>query len=171
MAKFRVGVLQIVMGETFVEANSNEEAINKVKCEIPTDAIYWDEIDTGDFEIKSVEEIEKFPQHFSHPTDKQRRIARLYKLTDKINELARLEPRLVDDTDWHSNMDAIEQMICIIEDEDHVETNKLAEEALNIAVKHIHDKLGIKDGDMAGQFFSDGVAHQELYDYILMEEK
>jgi hypothetical protein len=103
--------------------------------------------------------------------DTKQRIARLYELHDKINELAELEPRLIDDTDWHSNTDAIKQMINIIEDESHIGINELAEQALNIAVKHIQGRLNIKDGDMASQFFSDGVAQQEFYDYICMEMK
>lgn len=97
------------------------------------------------------------------------RIARLYDLHDKINELAALEPRLIDDTDWHSNTDAIKQMIDIIEEESHQNFKMLSDEALNIAVKHIQEKMGVKDGDKAGMFFSDGVVAQEFYDYICYE--
>ena len=34
------------------------------------------------------------------------------------------------------------------------EIDSLAEDAVNVAVKHIQDKLGIKAGDFAGIFFS-----------------
>jgi hypothetical protein len=101
--------------------------------------------------------------------DTKQRIARLHELHDKINELAELEPRLIDDTDWHSNEDAIAQMVNIIESESDKEIEGLAEEALNIAVKHIQNKLGITAGDKAGMFFSDGVVTQEFFDYILYE--
>ena len=101
--------------------------------------------------------------------DTKQRIARLHELHDKINEISELEPRLIDDTDWHSNEDAISQMVSIIESESDKEIVGLAEEALNIAVKHIQNKLGITDGDKAGMFFSDGVVTQEFFDYALYE--
>ena len=101
--------------------------------------------------------------------DTKQRIARLHELHEKINEMAELEPRLIDDTDWHSNEDAIAQMVSIIESESDKEIMGLAEEALNIAVKHIQNKLGITDGDKAGMFFSDGVVTQEFFDYALYE--
>jgi predicted Abi (CAAX) family protease len=101
------------------------------------------------------------------------RIARLHDLQDKINALAELEPRLVNDTDWHSNSDAITQMINIIEEEETHNLKLLSDEALNVAVKYMQDKLGVTDGDRAGQFFSDGLVAQEFFDYMLyeMEEK
>lgn len=45
-------------------------------------------------------------------------------------------------------------------------TEQLADEALNLAVRHIHDALGILTGDYAGVFFSDDVAHNNLLKYI-----
>jgi hypothetical protein len=101
------------------------------------------------------------------------RIARLHDLQDKINALAELEPRLIDDTDWHSNEDAIAQMINIIEEEENHNLKLLSDEALNVAVKYMQDKLGVTDGDKAGMFFSDGVVAREFFDYMLyeMEEK
>jgi len=43
---------------------------------------------------------------------------------------------------------------------------QLADEALDMAVKHIHDALGICTGDYAGIFFSDDVARNNLLTYI-----
>ena len=43
---------------------------------------------------------------------------------------------------------------------------QLADEALDIAVRHIHDALGILTGDYAGIFFSDDVARNNLLTYI-----
>jgi hypothetical protein len=43
---------------------------------------------------------------------------------------------------------------------------QLADEALDIAVRHIHDALGIVTGDYAGRFFSDDVARNNLLQYI-----
>lgn len=43
---------------------------------------------------------------------------------------------------------------------------QLADEALDIAVRHIHDVLGIVTGDYAGRFFSDDVARNNLLQYI-----
>jgi len=43
---------------------------------------------------------------------------------------------------------------------------QLADEALDLAVKHIHDALGILTGDYAGIFFSDDVARNNLLQYI-----
>jgi hypothetical protein len=43
---------------------------------------------------------------------------------------------------------------------------QLADEALDIAVRHIHDVLGIVAGDYAGIFFSDDVARNNLLQYI-----
>jgi hypothetical protein len=56
------------------------------------------------------------------------------------------------------------------------DTNKmdsaLAEEAMNVAIKHIQDKLGVKSGDLAGQFFADEDGDTMLtilYHYIKTE--
>ena len=43
---------------------------------------------------------------------------------------------------------------------------QLADEALDIAVRHIHDALGILTGDHAAIFFSDDVARNNLIGYI-----
>jgi GH25 family lysozyme M1 (1,4-beta-N-acetylmuramidase) len=43
---------------------------------------------------------------------------------------------------------------------------QLADEALDIAVRHIHDALGILIGDYAGIYFSDDVARDNLLNYI-----
>lgn len=43
---------------------------------------------------------------------------------------------------------------------------QLADEALDIAVRHIHDALGILTGDYAGIFFSDDVARNNFINYI-----
>jgi hypothetical protein len=43
---------------------------------------------------------------------------------------------------------------------------QLADEALDLAVRHIHDALGILTGDYAGIFFSDDVARNNLLTYI-----
>lgn len=40
------------------------------------------------------------------------------------------------------------------------EINDLADEALNVACKHIQDKLGVKFGDVAGLYFSGPVDEQ-----------
>ncbi len=43
---------------------------------------------------------------------------------------------------------------------------QLADEALDIAVRHIHNALGILTGDYAGIYFSDDVARDNLLNYI-----
>jgi hypothetical protein len=43
---------------------------------------------------------------------------------------------------------------------------QLADEALDMAIDHIHDALGILTGDYAGIFFSDDVARNNLLQYI-----
>ena len=43
---------------------------------------------------------------------------------------------------------------------------QLADEALDLAVRHIHDALGILTGDYAGIFFSDDLARNNLLTYI-----
>lgn len=48
---------------------------------------------------------------------KEYRIARLYFLHDLITQIAEQEPQLLYDTDWHTNRDAINQMIELIEGE------------------------------------------------------
>jgi hypothetical protein len=48
---------------------------------------------------------------------KEYRIARLYFLHDLITKIAEEEPKLIDDTDWHTNRDAINQMIELIQGE------------------------------------------------------
>ena len=45
----------------------------------------------------------------------------------------------------------------------------MAEDALNLAVKHIQDALGVKSGDFAGLFFSDEYVQRILADYIRAE--
>ena len=47
---------------------------------------------------------------------KQYRIARMQYLYDLINHIAEQEPMLVEMTDWHSNTDALAQMIKLIEE-------------------------------------------------------
>ena len=44
--------------------------------------------------------------------------------------------------------------------------DQLAEDALNIAVKHIQDALGVLEGDHAAIFFSDDVARNNFINYI-----
>lgn len=46
---------------------------------------------------------------------------------------------------------------------------ELAQEALNLAAKHIQDVLGIPSGDTAGVFFSDDLVFNELTEYALSE--
>lgn len=46
---------------------------------------------------------------------KEYRIARLYFLHDLITKIADEEPSLVNDTDWNTNTDAINQMIELIQ--------------------------------------------------------
>jgi hypothetical protein len=47
------------------------------------------------------------------------------------------------------------------------EIDSLAEDAVNVAVKHIQDKLGIKAGDFAGIFFSyDDYVFKVFKEYI-----
>lgn len=47
------------------------------------------------------------------------------------------------------------------------EIDSLAEDAVNVAVKHIQDKLGIKSGDFAGIFFSyDDYVFKVFKEYI-----
>ena len=43
---------------------------------------------------------------------------------------------------------------------------QLADEALDIAVRHIHDALGILTGDHAAVFFSDDIARNNFINYI-----
>ena len=49
------------------------------------------------------------------------------------------------------------------------EIESLAEDALNLAVKHIQDKLGIDSGDFAALFFCDDLVQKILCDYIRAE--
>ena len=48
--------------------------------------------------------------------DKLYRMARMYYLQDLMTQIAEEEPQLVELTDWHSNTDAISQMIVLIEE-------------------------------------------------------
>jgi hypothetical protein len=48
------------------------------------------------------------------------RIARLYFLHDLITQIANAEPQLINDTDWNTNTDAINQMIELIQGESNV---------------------------------------------------
>ena len=43
------------------------------------------------------------------------RIARLHFLHDLMTQIAEEEPELINDTDWHTNNDAINQMITLLE--------------------------------------------------------
>jgi len=45
-------------------------------------------------------------------------------------------------------------------------TNKLAEEALNLAVAYIQKELSVTDGEFASHFFSDGVVVDLFKKYI-----
>jgi hypothetical protein len=47
--------------------------------------------------------------------------------------------------------------------------NNLAEDALNLAVRHIQNELNIKTGDFAALFFSDDLIQRILSDYIRAE--
>ena len=57
--------------------------------------------------------------------------------------------------------------------EDQNSADRLAEDALNVAVKHIQDNLGITTGDHAGMFFSDDAKNNAvlntLKEYIMSE--
>lgn len=46
---------------------------------------------------------------------KEYRKARLYFLYDLMQDIAELEPRLLDMTDWHTNSDALTQMLELID--------------------------------------------------------
>lgn len=48
--------------------------------------------------------------------DKLYRMARMYYLQDLMIQIAEEEPQLVELTDWHSNTDAVSQMIELIEE-------------------------------------------------------
>ncbi len=48
--------------------------------------------------------------------DKLYRMARMYFLQDLMIQIAEEEPQLVELTDWHSNTDAVTQMIELIEE-------------------------------------------------------
>ncbi len=48
--------------------------------------------------------------------DKAYRIARMRYLYDLMEQIASAEPQLLDLTDWHSNDDALTQMITLIEE-------------------------------------------------------
>jgi hypothetical protein len=45
----------------------------------------------------------------------------------------------------------------------------LAYLALDEAISLIQQKLGVTDGDLAGHFFSDGIVHSYLENYISQE--
>jgi hypothetical protein len=49
--------------------------------------------------------------------DKEYRIARMYYLYDLMQYISEQEPRLIDLTDWHTNTDALTQMIALIEED------------------------------------------------------
>jgi hypothetical protein len=49
--------------------------------------------------------------------------------------------------------------------------NKLAEEALNLAVAHIQKELSVLNGDLASHFFSDGRTLKNLEQYAIQELK
>lgn len=49
--------------------------------------------------------------------DKAYRIARMYYLHDLMGQIASEEPQLIELTDWHSNTDAITQMLELIEED------------------------------------------------------
>lgn len=49
------------------------------------------------------------------------------------------------------------------------EINNLAEDALNLSVWHIQNKLNITSGDFAALFFSDDLVQKILSDYIRAE--
>ena len=57
--------------------------------------------------------------------------------------------------------------------EDQTSADNLAEDALNVAVKHIQDSLGVTTGDHAGMFFSDDAKKDAvlntLKEYIMSE--
>jgi hypothetical protein len=48
-------------------------------------------------------------------TTKEYRIARLIFLHNLMTDIADLEPKLIDMTDWHTNSDALQQMLSLIE--------------------------------------------------------
>ena len=48
--------------------------------------------------------------------DKLYRMARMYYLHDLMGQIASEEPQLVELTDWHSNTDALTQMIALLEE-------------------------------------------------------
>ena len=50
--------------------------------------------------------------------------------------------------------------------DDMLNIDQLAEDALNMAVGHIQDALGVLEGDHASIFFSDDVARNNLIGYI-----
>lgn len=45
----------------------------------------------------------------------------------------------------------------------------LAAEALDLAVAHIQDKLGVQTGDLAGQWFADGSVTETFSRYMRLE--
>jgi len=47
--------------------------------------------------------------------------------------------------------------------------DQLVEDALDIAVRHIQDALGVTDGGYAGVFFSDDIVRNNLRLYIAEE--
>ncbi|ANN80843.1 hypothetical protein [Bordetella flabilis] len=50
-----------------------------------------------------------------------------------------------------------------------IDIDALAEDALNAACLLIQQRLGVKDGDLAGVFFSDDTTRNELRTYIKQE--
>jgi hypothetical protein len=48
---------------------------------------------------------------------KMYRLARMYYLQDLMTQIASEEPKLLELTDWHSNDDALAQMIALIEED------------------------------------------------------
>jgi hypothetical protein len=48
---------------------------------------------------------------------KMYRMARMYYLQDLMTQIANEEPQLLELTDWHSNDDALTQMIALIEED------------------------------------------------------
>jgi len=49
------------------------------------------------------------------------------------------------------------------------EINNLADQALDVAVRHIQDALGVDFGDLAGIVFADNHVRDLLADYIKIE--
>lgn len=51
-----------------------------------------------------------------------------------------------------------------------IESDELAEDALNAAAKLIQERLGVDSGDVAAHFFSNGVVRYHLAMYIETEK-